>query len=239
MLHTNYILLDAARMGNTIEDAKQLNKQFDSLYRGRSEESLAVVAPYIFSFASQSEFGKWYFEKGWGDAWGIMIQSSYPMNELHRHFRKFLIVGTEDKQELYFRFYDPRVLRIFLPTCNTEQLKEFFGPIDYFVMESDNPEFAIKVWLENYELKSMQVSKEVFMQSSSNSVPVYNKPVAPTKQQDENRQEDVVVTKPTAFPKPTPKAVEPNISKPSPAKKEDSNPPKKSGDNQWNKFFFD
>ena len=239
MLHTNYILLDAARMGNTIEDAKQMNKQFDSLYRGRSEESLAVVAPYIFSFAAQTDFGKWFFEKGWGDSWGILIQSSYPMNELHRHFRKFLIVGTEDNQELYFRFYDPRVLRIFLPTCSTDQLKEFFGPIDYFVMESDNPEFAIKVWLENYELKSMQVSKDVFMQSSSNSVPVYNKPATPIKKQEPIKQEESFAEKPTAFPKPAPKA-EPVIQKPPiPAKNEESNKSKKSGTEQGSKFFFD
>lgn len=239
MLHTNYILLDAARMGNTIENAKQLNQQFDSLYRGRSEESLAVVAPYIFSFAAQNDFGKWFFEKGWGDAWGILIQSSYPMHELHKHFRKFLIVGTEDKQELYFRFYDPRVLRIFLPTCNTEQLKEFFGPIDYFIMESDNPAFAIKVWLENYELKSMQISKDVFMQSSSNSVPAHSR-IAVSDESESSRKvaESKVVPKPTAFPKPSP-TNEPSTSKSPPSNQEEKSKSKKSGNDQWNKFFFD
>jgi len=152
-----YILLDAARMGNTIEIAKEKNSRFDSLYRGRSEESLAVVAPYLFLFQHKTDFINWYIEKGWGDAWGILLKSSYPMDELHKHFRKFLIVGTEDHQQLYFRFYDPRVLRIFLPTCDTGQLREFFGPIEYFIMEDENKEFAIKCWLQNGILHSQKI----------------------------------------------------------------------------------
>src|SRR5689334_9084653 len=118
--HINYMLLDAARMGEIIEKAKEINPDFDSLYRGRSEEALALVAPYLFIFRQNTDFGKWYIENGWGNAWGILIRSHMNMQELHKHFRKFLIVGTEDNQELYFRFYDPRVLRIFLPTCNQQ-----------------------------------------------------------------------------------------------------------------------
>jgi len=92
-----------------------------------------------------------------GDAWGILIKSSFPLEELHKHFRKFLIVGTEDNQQLYFRFYDPRVLRIFLPTCDTAQLREFFGPIEYFIMEDEDTAFAIKCWLQNGILHSQKI----------------------------------------------------------------------------------
>ena len=46
-------------------------------------------------------------------------------------------VKTEDLQLLYFRFYDPRVLRIFLPTCDRKQIVEFFGPVQAFICEQD------------------------------------------------------------------------------------------------------
>ena len=161
MLVTNYILLDAARMEVRIDEAKKLNPEFLCLYKGKSEQDLECVAPYIFTFKQNSSFANWYYENGWGDAWGILLHSAYSLEDLHKHFRKFLMVQTEDKEELYFRFYDPRVLRIFLPTCDIDQLKEFYGNIiNYFVMEDEDESTAIKFWLENYQLKSNQINKD-------------------------------------------------------------------------------
>jgi hypothetical protein len=37
---------------------------------------------------------------------------------------------------LKFRYYDPRVLRAFLPTCNAGELKTLFGDVDQFFIES-------------------------------------------------------------------------------------------------------
>ncbi|HRO42951.1 MAG TPA: DUF4123 domain-containing protein, partial [Flavipsychrobacter sp.] len=80
--HLNYILLDAARMGNKMNLAKEKNAQHDSLYRGGSEESLSGVAPYLFVFRKATDFANWFMEEGWGDAWGVFLKSSYPMQEL-------------------------------------------------------------------------------------------------------------------------------------------------------------
>jgi hypothetical protein len=64
-------------------------------------------------------------------------------------------VKTEQGKMLYFRFYDPRVLRIFLPTCDAMQLRELFGDaIDSFILEDEDPAFAIRFWQENGVLKS-------------------------------------------------------------------------------------
>jgi len=143
-----------------IEEAKKLNPEFLCLYKGKSEQDLECVAPYIFTFKQNSPFANWYYENGWADAWGILLHSAYSLEDLHKHFRKFLMVQTEDKEEMYFRFYDPRVLRIFLPTCDKDQLKEFFGHIiNYFVVEGDE-NIAIKFWLENYQLKSNHINKD-------------------------------------------------------------------------------
>jgi hypothetical protein len=43
----------------------------------------------------------------------------------------------EDGRELYFRFYDPRVLRVFLPTCTLQQTAEFFGPVSSYLVEGE------------------------------------------------------------------------------------------------------
>jgi len=151
-------------MGEQMEHAKERNKKHDSLYRGGKEASLFAVAPYIFQFSSPSSFSDWYLDHGWGDSWGILLKSSWPLPEMHKHFRRFLMVNTEDGQNLYFRFYDPRVLKIFLPTCDAQQLREFFGPIDYFLLEDEDPAYAIRYWHENGQLKMQKKRLEELVQ---------------------------------------------------------------------------
>lgn len=54
---------------------------------------------------------------GWGHAWGIFViaQTDVTLEVLFKHFRTLLRVNDEQKRTLVFRFYDPRVLRIYLP----------------------------------------------------------------------------------------------------------------------------
>jgi hypothetical protein len=44
-----------------------------------------------------------------------------------------------DLESLFFRFYDPRVMRNYLPTCPPAQLAEFFGPVDFYIAEAEEP----------------------------------------------------------------------------------------------------
>ena len=52
------------------------------------------------------------------------------LEELRRHFRKFLKVEDPKGKSLIFRYYDPRVLRVYLPTCNAMELQTVFGPVN-------------------------------------------------------------------------------------------------------------
>jgi hypothetical protein len=42
------------------------------------------------------------------------------------------------------RLYDPRVLRIYLPTCNAAETQEFFGPVSRFLMEASDPQLMLQ-----------------------------------------------------------------------------------------------
>jgi len=138
-----FAVLDAARLGgNQLAVAQQLNGEFTSLYKGRSEERLADFAPYLFPLEAPTAFSEWLLTLGWGRAWGIFCCTAAPAAELHQHLRRFLLVGLEGEKPIYFRFYDPRVLRTFLPTCNAEQLQRFFGPIAYFWLEDEDPAYG-------------------------------------------------------------------------------------------------
>jgi hypothetical protein len=155
-----FIILDAARIGADIETAKNLNADCISLFRGSSEESLEMVAPYLFSFSPGSEFIIWFLNKGWGDSWGILFSSTEDQNMLVSHFQKLIFEKTMDRGNFYFRFYDPRVLRVFLQTCNSQQLSDFFGPVDCFVCEDGDQNTGLIFSLHNGELIIEKIKKD-------------------------------------------------------------------------------
>jgi hypothetical protein len=161
--NNTYLLLDSAQIGTEISTAKELNPEFDSLYRGQSEISLTMVAPYLFPFNPQTDFGKWYMQNGWGNSWGVLAYSDLDLKALVKHFRHFLMVKREDGEQLYFRFYDPRVLRVFLPTCDERQLNDFFGPVDFLICEDEDPGNGLVFSLHNGELEVKKIKKEEVM----------------------------------------------------------------------------
>ena len=98
-----------------------------SLYKGTAEERYADIAPYLV--AVDDDMLDWILTTLWGDPWGIFVQSTASLDELRSHFRKFLLVSGPNGEEWYFRWYDPRVLEKYLPTCTEDELRAFFGPV--------------------------------------------------------------------------------------------------------------
>ncbi len=107
------------------------------LYIGELAPALARVAPYIVPAAFVSA-SRTLLEQGWGDSWGVFLRSTASMEALHRHFRRLLRVQDERGVRMLFRFYDPRVLRAYLPTCVPGELNQVFGPVEYFVTEAED-----------------------------------------------------------------------------------------------------
>jgi hypothetical protein len=97
---------------------------------------------------------------GWGRAWGIFIQSDDSIRTLRRHLRTLLRVKDEAGRYLLFRYYDPRVLRIYLPTCLDLELKSMFGSsITRFCMESEDSDSIISFELDSNDRLQTSVLK--------------------------------------------------------------------------------
>jgi len=132
-----YAIVDAARDESIATKLSALNAEAVSLYRGEPEETLAAVAPYLVNLSRNAALRAWLLNEGWGKSWAVLLMSSEDLEQLRRHFRHFLLVRDPDGNELYFRFYDPRVLRVYLPTCTAPETKQFFGPITAIFTESE------------------------------------------------------------------------------------------------------
>src|SRR5262249_24611074 len=97
---------------------------------------LGGVAPYFFAVpAGAPYFAEWAAALG-GHA-GILIDSPAEPKTLFLHLRKVLVVQDETGQEFFFRYYDARVLRKYLPTCTPQELTEFFGLVRLWICEKE------------------------------------------------------------------------------------------------------
>ena len=129
-------IVDAARSARARVLLRESIDEGESLYEGVQGQALADVAPYLLRFEPGSRLLRALVEEGWGDAWGIFLVTRMPMKDLRRHLRHFLLVENETNGErMYFRFYDPRTLRDFLPMATPRQESELYGDVRAFLME--------------------------------------------------------------------------------------------------------
>jgi hypothetical protein len=134
-----FTVLDAARSGRVLKLLQGCEDEYQSLYEGPEAEKLSRVAPYLLAIPKGSTTLDRLVNEGWGLSWGIYFSCRLPFKEVRRHLRRFLLVESEETgEQLYFRFYDPRVLRVFLPSCSSQQWREFFGEAECFWMESND-----------------------------------------------------------------------------------------------------
>ena len=138
-----YALLDAAREPSVLKVIYESKEEFQSLYEGTQGSQLAHFAPYLIRIPQKSPLIQTLAQQAWSKSWGVFVTCDKPLRELRTHFRHFLNVRLFDGTTVYFRFYDPRVLRLFLPTCLPEEITQFFGPVKEFLMEAEDPSTAL------------------------------------------------------------------------------------------------
>jgi hypothetical protein len=130
--------------------------EVECLFRGTLEPDMAQVAPYLVSLDPESEFTEWVVGSGWGQHWGSFVASRQGFRALRDHLRGLTLIYRGDGTPLYFRYYDPRVLRTFLPTCSPAQLKQMFGPADAFLAENEAGDSVSIYRLNGQELSTVQ-----------------------------------------------------------------------------------
>ncbi len=133
-----YAVLDGARDERIYGAVNGSHLLLECLYSGDLPWQLQMTAPYIVQLEKDDRLTQQILDQGWGKSWGIFFRSNAGFKELRKHLRRFLRVRDESGRRLIFRFYDPRVLRVYLPSCSAVEAATFFGRIDGFVMEAED-----------------------------------------------------------------------------------------------------
>lgn len=132
-----YAILDGASNPALLDHLYAENPpEFACLYRGELEPDIAECAPYVACLEPDTPFTNWLSGKCWGLHWGIFALADCDLKTIRTHLRKLnMIYEPETHKPLLFRYYDPRVLSVFLPTCDAKQVSEFFGPVHTWFAE--------------------------------------------------------------------------------------------------------
>jgi hypothetical protein len=148
-----YAVLDGARSPAVTRTLMSWTRGCVCLYEGPVPRELLAVAPYLVHLRRDADATRELLERAWGQSWGIFATTSASLGELRRHFRKFLQVEDASGRRLYFRYYDPRVLRVYLPTCNLRELRTLFGPVSHYFAESPRGEALLDFTLGPEDLE--------------------------------------------------------------------------------------
>jgi len=126
-----HAVIDAAAAPRLPQQAKAAGLRAQTLYAGALGAALEDVAPHLVALRFSDAFAAPLLRGLVGNAC-ILLRSSAPFEELRTHFRRFLMVKDTAGKKYRFRFYDPRILRAFLPACTGAEVASFFGPVARF-----------------------------------------------------------------------------------------------------------
>lgn len=138
-----WAVLDGARDPAIHAALVESRLEFRCLYAGRLPRLLELNAPQLVELVPTNRLTLRWIDEGWGRAWGVFIRIADPSN-LRHHLRKNLLAQDEDGHRLLFRWYDPRVLRTYLPTCTADEARRFFGPAEAFATE--DADGGLRTW---------------------------------------------------------------------------------------------
>lgn len=117
-------------------------------YEGeRMTDDFAATAPYLITLDPRKITVEKFSRDRIGNHQVIFLESNASKEEVARHCSSMLKAMDVDGKVFGFRYYDPRVLRVYLPTCTEEELFIFFGDID-------------TIWVEDEEEGMLEFARE-------------------------------------------------------------------------------
>ena len=132
-----YSVIDGAVLPALLGKLEEHEGESTCLFRGELPFDLAEAAPYLVKLNKDDAFTQWLLKESLESTCCIFAYSDKEFIKLRKHFRSFMKIEDPDGKRLLFRFYDPCVLRAFLPICTPENNNMMFAKVDTYLMLSE------------------------------------------------------------------------------------------------------
>ena len=178
----HYLLLDGAQIDNLMQTLYQLEPtpEFHWLYEGTRFAELTDAGPVLVATQPDSLLSQ-HFEKHWSTTAGVTLNSHAPVDKLIQHLTSLVHVGVHGGVNVLFRYYDPRILYLWLMDMSDRQRNSVLGPVAQFRLWSSDDwhdfsrsapsvaqQYADTPWLQLSDAqlaKLNQAKQQVFEQS--------------------------------------------------------------------------
>jgi len=134
-----YAVADGALLPGLLAKLEEHEPKNTCLFRGELPFDLAEAAPYLVKLEKDNEFSDWLLNESVEEPCCIYAQTTVidDFIQLRKHFRSFLRVKSPEDKNLLFRYYDPRVMKTYLPTCTPEDNEIIFNGIESYLIFND------------------------------------------------------------------------------------------------------
>ena len=136
-----YAILDASRESRVPAFLDAAQERYAPL-RPSAPDPRAI--PYLAVITTSSRMLDVLLKDAWGQRWGCYFASRASFEEVFHHLSAYLVLTAANGNTFTFRFFDPRVLPVFLNGLTPLELTGFFGPVSRIITEGDDPGLVIE-----------------------------------------------------------------------------------------------
>ncbi len=154
-----YAIIDGASLPGLIAQIESYPTEYCCLFLGKLHPALAAAAPYLIKLQQYSHTMEWLLNS-WGQHIGIfaLAKKERDFNTVRKHFRGFLRITGSDDKPAFLRYYDPRFLRRYLPTCDKNQIQTVFGSVIHtYIAEGKDPRSIMRYWVNADTVESKNI----------------------------------------------------------------------------------
>jgi len=140
-------LFDCAR------DAPQLYREIEgsglphcTLFGGVVARPLLEASPVCVYLGAEPGAGSYLLQRYWGNAACMVVTAAEGMvlDDVRKQLKRSLRIRLPTGSRALFRYYDPRVLRAFLPTCTADQARALMGELTDVWCEGETPHIVLQ-----------------------------------------------------------------------------------------------
>ena len=124
-----YAVIDCSQDERLLPAIKAMAPDARCLFDDPLDPELAAAAPWLLPLESSGPFLSFWRLEGRGQSWGFVFESKQSWDIVRRHLKKLLRAQLPDHSVVLFRFYDPRVLQMYLSSTEPSERSYFFGPM--------------------------------------------------------------------------------------------------------------
>ncbi|UWR01127.1 DUF4123 domain-containing protein (plasmid) [Rhodobacteraceae bacterium S2214] len=112
--------MDAAKIPNLIEFLGASDQPHRCIYHSNDDPALEAVAPWLVQLDPHADFTKKLFTSSdlpwdfWEKKPGFYLRSNQDIDQLTQHFRRYVQVPDPTGKHMFFRFWEPDVLALYL-----------------------------------------------------------------------------------------------------------------------------